>query len=506
MKKIITVILDGVGMRDDTHGNAVKMASMSNFIKLWNTYPHSLLKASETSVGLLKGQFGNSEVGHQIIGAGRLIKQKVTIIEELFQDNRLKNNIVYNEMIDYVKNNSKPLHLMMLVSDGGVHSRLRFLLDMLEQLKTDGVTDVFIHVITDGRDTKEKVAYEYIKQIEVKIKELNIGKIVSMCGRYYAMDRDKNYNRTKLYYDLITKSNGNYTNNIAVALQACYNRNITDEFIPPFMIDRDGIIRDGDALLWLNYRTDRAKQILKALKDSSFKEFLTIKMSNLRLYTLYKVDEKNEGLEEKNMLEDLVVTNPLGEYISKLGLTQARIAETEKYAHVTYFFDGGKELELEGCDRFLIPSPKVSTYDLKPEMSAVDITKQAINCMEKDYDFILINYANGDMVGHTGNLNATVKALEAVDVCLGKLYQKAEDNFYKMVILADHGNADIMLDENNEPVTTHTLSQVPFIITDTKLELANGDLTMVAPTILKYMDIALPKEMKDTEDLITEED
>lgn len=506
MKKIITVILDGVGMRDVTHGNAVKMASMSNFIKLWNTYPHSLLKASETSVGLLKGQFGNSEVGHLTIGAGRLIKQKVTIIEELFQDNRLKNNIVYNEMVNYVKNNQKPLHLMMLVSDGGVHSKLEFLINMLEQLKTDGVTNVLIHVITDGRDTKEKVAYEYIKQVEDKIKELNIGKIVSMCGRYYAMDRDKNYNRTKLYYDLVTKNNGNYSNNIQVALQACYNRNITDEFIPPFVLDREGVIRDGDALLWLNYRTDRAKQILKALKDSSFNEFPTIKMPNLRLYTLYKVDEKNEGLEEKNMLEDLVVTNPLGEYISKLGLTQARIAETEKYAHVTYFFDGGKELELDGCDRFLVPSPKVATYDLKPEMSAVDITKQAISCMEKDYDFILINYANGDMVGHTGNLNATVKALEAVDICLGKLIDKAEENFYNMVILADHGNADIMLDENDEPVTTHTLSQVPFIITDSKLELANGDLTMVAPTILKYMDIALPKEMKDTEDLITEED
>ncbi len=506
MKKVITVILDGVGMRDEVHGNAVKQASMSNFIKLWNKYPHSLLKASESSVGLLKGQFGNSEVGHLTIGAGRMTKQKVTIIEELFQDNRLKNNIVYNEMINYVKNNSKHLHLMMLTSDGGVHSRLKFLLDMLEQLKSDGVTNVLIHVITDGRDTKEKVAYEYIRQVEEKIKELGIGRIVSMCGRYYAMDRDKNYQRTKLYYDLVTRNSGNYSNNIQVALQACYEKNITDEFIPPFAFERGTVIRDGDALLWLNYRTDRAKQILKALKDSSFKEFETLNMNNLRLYTLYKVDEKSEGLEEKNMLEDLVVTNPLGEYISKLGLTQARIAETEKYAHVTYFFDGGRELDLEGCDRFLVPSPKVATYDLKPEMSAVDITKQAIKCMEKDYDFILINYANGDMVGHTGNLKATIKALEAVDICLGKLYEKAEENFYDMVILADHGNADIMLDENDEPVTTHTLSQVPFIITDTKLELANGDLTMVAPTILKYMDIALPKEMKETEDLFTEED
>lgn len=503
MKKVITVILDGVGMREDKHGNAVKQASMNNFINLWNTYPHSLLKASEKAVGLLKGQFGNSEVGHQTIGAGRLIKQKATILTELFTGTKVRNNLTYQNMVEDVKANNRTLHLMILASDKGVHSILDFLMSTLEALKEDEISNVIVHLITDGRDTPPTVAYEYIEQVEKKLQKLQIGNIGTICGRYYAMDRDNNWDRTKLYYNLITKEAGVQTTNIKEMIKACYAKDITDEYIPPLLVNSGSRIKDGDALLWLNYRADRAKQILKTLKSSSFNEFPVEPMKNLQLYTLYKVDN---SIEEQPLLEDLDIENSFGEYISKLGLTQTRIAETEKYAHVTYFFDGGKELKLENCDRFLIPSPKVATYDLKPEMSAVEVTKKAIKCMEEDYDFILLNYANGDMVGHTGNLEATIKAMEAVDICLGKLYEVAEDNFYKMVILADHGNADIMLDENNKPVTSHTLSQVPFIITDKKVELANGDLTMVAPTILKYMDISIPKEMRETEDLFAQEE
>lgn len=501
MKKVITIILDGIGLRDEVHGNAVKQANMNNFVKLWNEYPHSLLKASEKYVGLLKGQFGNSEVGHQIIGAGRLIKQKEAVVEELFTSNKIKSNMTYQDMINYVKINNKTLHIMMLASDGGVHSELRFLLYMLDNLKEDGVTDIYLHLITDGRDTKETCAYKYIEEVEKKCRELGIGKIASLCGRYYAMDRDANFNRTKLYYDLVTKGEGIKSTDIQKILNVCYSKNITDEFLAPFLIDEAGLIKNGDALLWLNYRLDRSKQILKSLKGANFDKFPVLQMDELKLYTLYKVDKT---IDERSMLEDAVIQNSLGEYISNLGLTQARIAETEKFAHVTYFFDGGKEVDLPGSDKFLIPSPKVATYDLKPEMSAVEVTKQAIKCMEEDYDFILVNYANGDMVGHTGNLDAAIKACEAVDVCLGKLIEAKEENFYTMIILADHGNADIMLDEDNNKVTAHTLSQVPFLITDKKISLANGDLTMVAPTILKYMDITLPKEMKETENLFAE--
>lgn len=502
MKKIITVILDGVGIREENHGNAVKQASMTNFVKLWNEYPHALLKASQRAVGLRKGQFGNSEVGHLTIGAGRLIKQKITVIDELFANNRINNNMAFQDMIEYTKDNEKRIHLMLLASDGGVHSELEFLFNALESLKSNDVKDVVIHLISDGRDTEPMSAFKYVKEVEDYIKKIGLGKIADICGRYYAMDRDKNYTRTKLYYDLITKEKGLLVTNLKEVLNTCYEKKVTDEFIPPLIINKGYGIKNGEVIWWLNYRNDRAKQILKALKDPSFSEFPTVNMVDTKLYSFYKVDNKVPSI---NLLDEFVVENPLGEYLANLGLTQARIAETEKYAHVTYFFDGGKELKLENCDRYLIASPKVATYDLKPEMSAVDITKKAIKCMENDYDFILVNYANGDMVGHTGVMDATIKALEAVDVCLGKLYEAAEENFYTMVILADHGNADVMLDDDNHPVTTHSLSSVPFIITDKKLSLSNGNLTMVAPTILKYMDIAIPKEMKETEILIDEE-
>lgn len=492
MKKILTIILDGFGYREEEYGNAIKAAQMNVFNKLWEEYPHSLLKASEEAVGLNEGQFGNSETGHQTIGAGRKILQNETLIDNLLENDILDNE-VFKELLD---KKDKTIHLMGLCSDGNVHAGIDDIIKMYGLLVKNGFTKIFFHVITDGRDTDPHSSYKYINQIEDKIKEYKIGNIATICGRYYAMDRDKNYDRTKSYYELVTKGVGYESNDIKNIIDRMYDKEITDEFLKPIIVNRDGIIKNGDILLWMNYRADRAKQIIAAFTDTLFDGFHTYDMSNLEVYSFLPVDKNIPTI---SFLEEQNIKNPLGLYLSELGITQARIAETEKFPHVTYFFDGGYNGKIPKCNQFHIPSPDVPTYDLRPEMSAVGVTKKCIECMMQDYDFILVNFANPDMVGHTGDYEATVKACMAVDMCLEKIVEKAEENFYKVIILADHGNADIMLDENGEVVTTHTLSKVPFIILDKSVELdEEGDLTNVAPTILEYMDIAVPDEMKDT--------
>ncbi len=496
MKKVILVIFDGFGMRDEKLGNAVLNADMPNFNYLLNNNPHSLLQASGKYVGLPEGQMGNSEIGHLSIGAGRLVKQNYMQIEDMFNNKELIDNEAYLDMVNYVHENNKPLHLMALISPGGIHSHLKFILEMIDNLHKDNVNNVYVHAITDGRDTDIHSAYSYIEQVSEKLEKYKMGKVVSICGRYYAMDRDKKWARTKYYSDMITEGKAIKIPNAKVGIDLCYKKDITDEFIPPLLIDSEKTIKDGDALLWFNYRPDRAKQILRVLTDPDFKEYETKKYPNLKTYTIYKIDE---AINSKHLLNHIDVINPLGEYISTLGLSQARIAETEKYAHVTYFFDGGRELSLSNCDRFLIPSPKVATYDLKPEMSSLEVTRQVIKCLNDNYDFILVNFANSDMVGHTGNYEATIKALEAIDSCLGTIVEYANENFYTLFLTADHGNSDIMFDENNNIVTTHTTNPVPFIVTDKKLKLKDGSITSIAPTILKYMDIKIPKEMENSE-------
>ena len=499
MKNVLLIILDGFGIRNEEKGNAIKHADMPTFNKLWEEYPHSLLQASGRAVGLSKGQMGNSEIGHLSIGAGRLVKQNITQIDDMFNNNELKDNEAYKEMVDYARVNNKPIHLMALISDGGIHSHIKFVLNMIDKLYEDKVKEVYVHAITDGRDTDVHSSYKYIKQVEDKLVEYKLGHVVSICGRYYAMDRDKKWERTKYYSDMVTKGISVKTKNIEDAINICYKKDITDEFLPPLLVDEKHIIKDRDVLLWFNFRPDRAKQILEVLTDQEFKEYETFKLPNLKVYTIYKIEEAKGS---KNLINHIDVNNSFGEYISSLGLKQARIAETEKYAHVTYFFDGGRELKLEGCDRFLIPSPKVATYDLKPEMSSVGITKQVIRCLNDNYDFILVNFANPDMVGHTGNYDATIKALEAVDNALSTIMEYAEENFYTVVITADHGNADLMFDDKGNMITTHSINPVPFIITDKKLKLKDGAITSIAPTLLEYMDIKIPDEMKDSEILI----
>ena len=500
MKKVITVILDGFGINEKVEGNAVALADCKNFNKLWNEYPHSTLYASEEYVGLKKGQFGNSETGHLTIGGGRLIKQGSQLIDEMFE-NDLTTNEIYQEMIDYVNDGDKSLHLMYMCSNGGVHSMNGHAINMLKCLKNSDVQNVYIHLISDGRDSDSKSFPLYLKELTDAISEIGIGTISSLCGRYYAMDRDNNYDRTSKYYNLVVGGVGLETLNLNIAVDASYDRGVTDEFIQPILFNNKGLIKNGDCLVWLNFRGDRTRQIMESFNDD-FDKFPTANMKELKIYSFFEhVDTRIVPFVQKNYVE-----NPLGVYLSEIGMTQSRIAETEKYAHVTYFFDGGRDVELPKCNRVLIPSPKVDTYDLQPQMSAVEVTKAAMRAMADDDDFILVNYANPDMVGHTGNLDATISGLRVMDLCLGKLKEVADENFYTMFILADHGNAECMVNEDGGKITTHTINKVPFIITDNKVHVVDGDLTNVAPTILKYFDIALPKEMKDTEDLFHKEE
>lgn len=497
MKKILTIIFDGFGIREEESGNAVKLANMTNYNNFFAKYPHTLLDASEEKIGLLPGQMGNSEIGHMTIGAGRVIKSNVDKISSFFDEP--SDNAHFNELTE---NTSRRIHIMGLCSDGLVHSSLEHFISMYNLLVKKGFKEIYFHLITDGRDTKVDVAYKYIKEIEKAINKGKSGAIASVCGRYYAMDRDGNYERTKLYYDLVTSGVGVKVLNIENALKKHYEKNITDEFIRPIILNENGIIKDGDALIWVNYRTDRSKQILSTFVDKKFDAFKVKDYQNLNVYTWYEFDK---NIKTNVFIEEEPIDTPLGIYLSKLELRQARVAESEKYAHVTYFFDGGYNGKVVNADKFHIPSPEVATYNQKPEMSAIPVTRKIIDCMEKDYDFILANFANPDMVGHTGDIDATIKACMALDVCLGKIIEAAEDNFYTIILLADHGNADTMLNPDGSVCTTHSLAKVPFIISDNKVKLMEGgDLTNVAPTILDYMDISIPSQMTSDSILIEE--
>lgn len=499
MKKILTIILDGFGYKEDEKGNAIKAAHMNTFDSLWNEFPHALLEASEEAVGLQSGQAGNSEVGHMTIGAGRLLKQNEILVNDFLENPDLENKNV-SKLLNLKDEN---VHIMGLCSDGNIHAGVDDFINMYKFLVDNGFKKIHFHLITDGRDTGVHDAMKYINMIKDVIKENKIGDIVSVCGRYYAMDRDQNWDRTKSYYDLVVNGQGISSINIEKSIQNSYENGISDEFIKPIICDKN-TIKNGDVLIWMNYRADRAKQILSSLVNHKEFDLFSVKdMSELTVFSFLPVDKKIKTL---NLIEPISVKNSLGMYLSELDFTQARIAESEKFPHVTYFFDGGYDGKINKCDKFHIASPEVATYDMKPEMSCVDVTKKVIASMNNDYDFILVNFANPDMVGHTGNMEATTKACMAIDVCLSKILEKAEDNFYKVIILADHGNADTMINEDGSPCTTHTTSLVPFVICDNKVKLSErGSLVNVAPTILDYMDIAIPKEMEGTDSMIIEE-
>ena len=504
MKKVIMLILDGFGINESEYGNAIKQANMPNYNALFNEYPHSILQASGEYVGLPDDQFGNSEVGHLTMGAGRKLKQDITLCNEVLGSTLIEKNAEMLKLVERVKNNNGVLHLMGLVSDGGVHSDITYMKNLIGHLKNMGVEKIKFHVITDGRDTGVKTSISYIESLDSVLKENDIGNIATICGRYYAMDRDNKWERTKFYSDLLLTGKGVQIKNYKAAIEACYKRDVTDEFLPPIIIDDDATLKEGDSLLWLNYRGDRARQILTVLKDPEFSEYPVKRLEDFEVVTL--VDVPNT-VDLPHLLENNSEVYSLGCYLSDLGLHQARIAETEKFAHVTFFFNGGDKTKLKGCDNFLIPSPKVATYDLTPPMSVREVTKQTIKCIEKDYDFILVNFANPDMLGHTGNIEAAKEGLEVVDECLGEIIASVDDNFYKLIVTADHGNCDEMLGKDGEVLTTHSTNPVPFIVRDAHVNLKHkGDLTQIAPTILKYMDIAIPKDMQESSTLFVEED
>ena len=505
MKKVIMVILDGFGLNDLENGNAIKAANMETFNNLYKEYPHSVLQASGEYVGLPDDQFGNSEVGHLTIGAGRRIKQDLLKANELLGSPSIEQNDKLIELVNHTINNNSTLHLCGLVSDGRVHSDIKYMKNILGHLKNMGVKKVKFHAITDGRDTKVDSSIGYLTELENVMKTLNIGKISTVCGRYYAMDRDNKWERTKVYSDLLLKGVGIKIRTFKTGIEACYKKNLTDEFLPPLILDEDATIKNNDSFLWLNFRGDRSRQILTVLKNEDFQEYKIKKIDNLKILAI--TDVPGAKLTNKEYLIENEEIYSLGVYLSDLGLRQARIAETEKFAHVTYFFNGGGKVKIKGCDNFLIPSKKVKTYDLTPNMSALEVTEQVLKCLEKDYDFILVNFANPDMLGHTGVIDATVNGLKTIDECLSRIVEAVDNNFYKLIITADHGNCDEMIRKDGSISTTHSIYPVPFILRDKHVSLKHkGDLTEIAPTILKYMDIAIPSEMKDTKTLFVEED
>ena len=488
----VLCIMDGVGIRDTEYGNAVKMAKKPNLDYLIKNYPHSKLEASGELVGLPAGQMGNSEVGHTNIGAGRIVYQPLQLITNQIKNGEFFQNKNLLETIKHVKDNHSNLHICGLLSDGGIHSHINHLFGLIDLCKKEGIRNVYYHVFLDGRDTLPNICLKYLDELSEKIKETSVGSIASISGRYYAMDRDNRWDRVKKAYDVMVTGTGIECNSYKDVIEKNYNEGIFDEFIVPTIIDKNGMIKDNDGLIAFNFRPDRLREIFKAITNPDFSDFEHKNLKNIKLTTMMPVSDE---VICNNAFELQKLDNTLGEYLSKNHKTQLRIAETEKYAHVTYFFDGGVEKDLDGCKRILVNSPKVATYDLKPEMSAYEVTDKLIKELDNHLDVVILNFANGDMVGHTGNLDAAIKAVETVDDCIGKIYKKVEEIGGTLIVTADHGNSEVMIDDNGNVITSHTTNKVPFIITDKRIKLEDGKLADIAPTMLYLLGLDIPKEM-----------
>ena len=501
MEKKLTMlmILDGLGINENEKANAVKMANMPEFNKLLKQNPNTTIKTSGLDVGLPEGQMGNSEVGHTNLGAGRIIYQDFTRITKSIEEGDFFSIPEFSEAIENCKKNNSKLHIMGLLSDGGVHSHTRHLYALLELAKRKDFENVYVHCFLDGRDTPPASAESYIVDLEKKMQEKGVGKIASICGRFYAMDRDKRYERTEIAYRALVNGEGERNNSAVKAIEDSYQKEIFDEFVKPILITNNEnevtTIGKSDSVIFFNFRPDRARELTRALVDNNFKEFETEKL-DLCFVCLTEYDALMPNVQVA--FKPQTINNTFGEYISKKGLTELRIAETEKYAHVTFFFNGGREKTYPDEDRILIPSPKVETYDAKPEMSAIEVTKKVIEAIKsKKYDTIILNYANPDMVGHTGNLEATIKALEALDTCIGEVAEEVQKQGGYLIITADHGNAEQMIDyKTGEPHTAHTTNDVPLILVGKEnIKLKNGRLCDIIPTMLELMELDKPEEM-----------
>ncbi len=495
-KKALLMILDGWGIGNHSKGDVIFNTPTPYWDYLVSTYPHSQLQASGENVGLPDGQMGNSEVGHLNIGAGRVVYQDLVKINKACKDGSILKNPEIVNAFGYARDNRKAIHFMGLTSNGGVHSSLDHLFALCDIAKEYGLEKVYIHCFMDGRDTDPRSGKGFIEELEAHCAK-STGKIASIIGRYYAMDRDKRWERVKEAYDLLVNGVGKKSSDMVKAMQESYEADVTDEFVKPIVNETvDGTIKDGDAVIFFNYRNDRAKELTTVLTQHDMPEAGMHTIPNLQYYCMTPYDASFTGVHI--LFDKENVTNTLGEYLSSLDKKQLHIAETEKYAHVTFFFNGGREAPYEGEERILVASPKVATYDLKPEMSAYEVKDKLVDAIKsREYDFIVVNYANGDMVGHTGVYEAIEKAVKAVDECVKDIVEAAKAADYEVIIIADHGNADNAINADGTPNTAHSLNPVPCIyVTERKdAHVEDGRLADVAPTILKIMGIAQPSEM-----------
>ena len=502
-KPTVLMILDGYGLTSNCEHNAVCEAKTPVMDQLMSQCPYVRGNASGLAVGLPDGQMGNSEVGHLNMGAGRIVYQELTRITKSIEDGDFFTVPEFLEAVENCKKNNSALHLFGLVSDGGVHSHNTHIYGLLELAKRNGLTDVYVHCFLDGRDTPPASGKDFVAGLEAKMKEIGVGRVASVMGRYYAMDRDKNWDRVKRAYDVLTRGEGEKADTATGGIQASYDREINDEFVVPFNVEENGrpvaVIQDKDSVIFFNFRPDRAREITRAFCDTDFNGFERDKKLDLVFVCFTDYDETIGNKLVAFRKEE--ITNTFGEFLAAHGKTQARIAETEKYAHVTFFFNGGIEEPNAGEDRILVPSPKeVPTYDLKPEMSAPQVCDKLVEAIKSDkYDVIVINFANPDMVGHTGVEDAAIKAIETVDACVGRTVEAIKETGGVLFICADHGNAEQLVDyETGEPWTAHTTNQVPFILVnaDPSYKLREGGcLADIAPTLIELMGMEQPKEM-----------